>query len=82
MIPPCSHTANGSLSGASAESSMLAPIVNAPAAIMTLLSYPGISHGSGVAIESTGEPFCIPLQNAQRASGVPSFIAAIISVLF
>lgn len=33
--PPCIHTAKGSRSGASAESSIEEPEVNAPAAIMT-----------------------------------------------
>ncbi len=36
--PPCIQTANGSLRGASPESSMDEPAVNVPAAIMTWLS--------------------------------------------
>ena len=36
--PPCIHTANGSRSGASPDSSIDEPEVNAPAAIMTWLS--------------------------------------------
>ena len=51
---PWSQTANGSLSGASAESSMEAPKVNDPAAMITLLSYPGMSQGSGSTKESMG----------------------------
>ena len=38
LSPPCIHTANGSRSGASAESSIDEPDVNAPADIITLLS--------------------------------------------
>ena len=43
--------------------------MKAPAAMMTLLSYPGMSHGSGVTKESTGAPFCTPSQKAIRAFG-------------
>ena len=55
------------------------PDTNAPAAIITWLSYPGISHGSGVTKLSTGEPFCTPWQKAVRFSAFFISTAVIIS---
>ena len=57
LIRPCIKAIKGSLIGASQESSMDEPCVKAPAAIITLSVYPGMSHGSGIELESTGEPF-------------------------
>ena len=66
LKPPWTQTAKGSRRGASAEISMEAPFVNAPAAMITSLSYPDIAHGSGRAKESIGEPIWIPWQKAIR----------------
>ena len=46
--------------GPSADSSMEEPDTNAPAAMMTCASYPGISQGSGVTWLSTGAAAWIP----------------------
>ena len=48
------------------------PSVKEPEAMMILLSYPGISHGSGRAMESTGEPLWTPWQKAMSDSGFRS----------
>ena len=55
FVPPWSQTVNGSLTGASAESSIDDPEINPPVAIITLWLYPGIFQGSGVTNESIGE---------------------------
>mgnify|MGYP004672684173 CR=1 FL=1 len=47
VSPPWKYTAYGGFIGPSAESSMEDPCTNAPAAIITWLSYPGMSQGSG-----------------------------------
>ena len=67
--------------GASAESSMLEPETNAPAAMMTLSLYPGMSQGSGVKNESTGDAAWTASQKAQILSALPSVIAWIMSYL-
>ena len=48
VSPPWKYTAYGGRMGPSAESSMEEPCTNAPAAITTSESYPGIAQGTGV----------------------------------
>ena len=68
--------------GPSADNSMDEPDTNAPAAIITGASYPGISQGIGVTCESMGAAAWIPLQKASTASALPKVIAWIISCLY
>ena len=65
--------------GASALSSMEEPEINAPAAMITSQSYPGIAHGSGVTWLSTGAAAWMPLQNSITCSGWLKTTAWIIS---
>ncbi len=67
--------------GASAESSMEEPDTNAPAAMMTWASYPGMSQGSGVTWLSTGAAAWMPWQKAMTASGEPKVTAWMMSCL-
>ena len=69
------NTAKGGLIGPSALNSMEEPDTKAPAAMITLLSYPGISHGSGVTKLSIGAAFWMPSQKAMTPSGVPKVTA-------
>ena len=72
----------GSRIGPSADSSIDAPCMNAPAAMMTGQSYPGMGHGSGVTNESTGAPDCMPRQKRSIASGLPKCTICMMSERF
>lgn len=60
VSPPCKNAIYGFLIGPSHDSSIDDPCTKLPLAIIILSSYPGISYGVGIAVESIAEPFCIP----------------------